>query len=99
MLLQTVLGVLATLIVMWFSRWREFRADAGGARLAGRDSMIGALRGLQRLQDPEAAAAAAHQSQGFQSLKISGAPGGFLALFASHPPLEVRIKRLEQGAY
>ena len=46
MLLQTVLGVLATIIVMWFSRWREFRADAGGARLAGRSDMISALQTL-----------------------------------------------------
>jgi len=96
---QIVFGLLGQIVVSTFSRWREFRADAGGARLAGRDSMIGALRGLQRLQDPEAAAAAAQQSQAFQSLKISGAPGGFMALFASHPPLEVRIKRLEQGTY
>jgi heat shock protein HtpX len=50
---QLVLGVLASIIVMWFSRWREFRADAGGARLAGRDKMIGALQRLGSAVDQE----------------------------------------------
>jgi heat shock protein HtpX len=96
-LFQIVLSVLGSLVVAWFSRWREFRADAGGARLAGRQNMIGALRALQRLQDPEILAAEAQQHQAFQALKISGPRGGFLALFASHPPPEERIARLEQG--
>jgi heat shock protein HtpX len=59
--------------------------------------MIAALRALMRLHDPEIAAAEAHQHQAFQALKISGPRGGFAALFASHPPLEERIARLEQG--
>jgi heat shock protein HtpX len=50
---QVVLSILGSLVVFWFSRWREFRADAGGARLAGRQNMINALRALQRLHDPE----------------------------------------------
>jgi heat shock protein HtpX len=96
-LFQIVFSILGSLVVFWFSRWREFRADAGGARLAGRANMIGALQALQRLQNPEAVAAEAQQHQAFQSLKIYGPRGGILALFASHPPLEVRIARLQQG--
>jgi len=53
MLAQVALGVLASLLVMWFSRRREFRADAGGAKLAGRDKMIAALRALQRGHEPQ----------------------------------------------
>ena len=94
---QVVFMILGSLVVAWFSRWREFRADAGGAHLAGRENMIGALRALQRFHDPELLAAEAHRAQSFASLKISGPTGRFLALFASHPPLEVRIARLEQG--
>jgi heat shock protein HtpX len=98
MVFQIVLSILGSLVVCWFSRWREFRADAGGARLAGRENMLNALRALQRLSDPEAAAAEAQRHQAFQALKISGPRGGFLALFATHPPIEERIARLEQGA-
>ena len=90
---------LGFILVAWFSRQREFRADAGGARLAGRENMIHALQTLGRLHDPEAAAAAAQQGQAFEALKISGSRGGFMALFATHPPLEERIARLERGAY
>ncbi len=94
---QIVFSLLGSLVVCWFSRWREFRADAGGARLAGRQNMINALRALQRLYDPEIAAGEAQRAQAFQSLKISSHRGGFMALFADHPPLEERIARLEQG--
>jgi heat shock protein HtpX len=61
--------------------------------------MINALRALRRLHDPEVAAAEASRAQAFQSLKISGQSRGFLALLASHPPLEERIARLEQGNF
>lgn len=97
MLFQVVLSILGSLVVFWFSRWREFRADAGGARLAGRQTMIDALRALQRLHDPELVQAEAQQHPAFQALKISGPTGGLARLFASHPPLEERIARLEQG--
>jgi len=96
---QIILSILGAIVVCWFSRWREFRADAGGARLAGRENMINALRALRRLYDPDLAAAEAKRAQAFQSLKISGKRGGFFALFATHPPLEKRIARLEQGAF
>lgn len=97
MLFQIILSILGSLVVLWFSRWREFRADAGGARLAGRQNMINALRALQRLNEPEVGQAEARQHPAFQSLKISGPTGGIARLFASHPPLEERIARLKQG--
>ena len=88
MIAELVLAFLATMIVMWFSRQREFRADAGGARLAGRDSMIGALEALQRSHPgalPDRMAA----------FGISGGVGqGLKQLFMSHPPLEERIAAL-----
>ena len=86
---QIVLGILASLIVMWFSRQREFRADAGGARLAGRGNMIGALQALQRnagqVALPEQMAA----------FGIHGEKGGLRDLFRTHPRLEDRIARLQ----
>jgi heat shock protein HtpX len=94
---QVVFSILGSIVVCWFSRQREFRADAGGARLAGRQTMINALQALARVYDPELAAAEAHRTPSFQSLKISGPRGGFMALFASHPPIEERIARLEQA--
>ena len=96
MVFQIILSILGSLVVLWFSRWREFRADAGGARLAGRQNMINALRALQRLQEPDVVQAEAQQHPAFQALKISGPTGGIARLFASHPPLEERIARLER---
>lgn len=96
---QIVFSIFGSMVVCWFSRQREFRADAGGARLAGRDNMIHALQTLGRLHDPKLAAAEAAHAQSFQSLKISGSTGRFLALFATHPPIEQRIARLEQGNF
>jgi heat shock protein HtpX len=97
MVFQIVFSILGSIVVCWFSRQREFRADAGGARLAGRENMINALRALGRLYDPEVATAEAKHTQAFQSMKISGKPGGFLSLLSTHPPIEERIARLEQG--
>lgn len=87
---QVVLGVLATMIVMWFSRQREFRADAGGARLAGAPSMISALQRLkQGAEQP-------HLPEQMAAFGISGAIGrGFTRLFMSHPPLDERIAALQ----
>ncbi len=87
---QIILSILASMIVMWFSRRREFRADYGGAALAGRDKMIAALRRLQKMSEPESL------PDEFASFGISGKfGGGFRKLFASHPPLEARIKALQ----
>jgi heat shock protein HtpX len=86
--LEIVFGILASTIVMWFSRQREFRADAGGARLAGRESMIGALQRLAA--GPAQPLPGALQAFGIQSGQVSG----WKRLFLSHPPLEERIARL-----
>jgi len=89
---QILLGILASMIVMWFSRQREFRADAGGAKLAGRESMIRALEGLRRSTGPAQLPAA---------IRAFGISGGRMAglgrLFMSHPPLEERIAALQQA--
>jgi heat shock protein HtpX len=95
---QIVFSILGLIVVCWFSRVREFRADAGGARLAGRENMISALRALGRMNDPKVVAMEAQHSQAFQSLKIAAPQSRFLALFSTHPPIEERIARLEQGA-
>ncbi|MGW8310723.1 MAG: protease HtpX [Thiogranum sp.] len=89
---QVVLGVLASMIVMWFSRYREFRADEGGAGLAGRQKMIAALRRLQMAsgQEPLPDQLAAFGISG------GGAMDGIKRLFMSHPPLEERIAALQQ---
>ena len=84
---QVVLGILASMLVMWFSRHREFRADAGGAKLAGRNKMIGALQALQRQHE---APALPGQLAAFG---ING--GGMMKLFMSHPPLAERIAALQ----
>ena len=90
---QIFLSILASMIVMWFSRRREFKADAGGASLAGRSKMIGALQALQRQQEP-------HDLPGeFAAFGISGGlSSGLKKLFMSHPPLEQRIAALQSSA-
>jgi heat shock protein HtpX len=90
MIAEFVLGILAMTIVMWFSRWREFRADKGGAELAGRHKMIAALRRLQQAHNPEP------MPDEMAAFAISA--GKVQKLFASHPPLEQRIAVLEAGA-
>ena len=84
---QIVFGFLASMIVAWFSRHREFRADAGSARLLGPRPMINALRRLGGL-------APGQLPQALQASGISGG-GGMMALFASHPPIEQRIAALQ----
>jgi heat shock protein HtpX len=89
---QLVFGILASMIVFWFSRRREFRADAGGASLAGREKMISALEQLQRtIRQP-------HLPDQLTAFGISGPVGGGLKrLFMTHPPLEERIEALKRG--
>lgn len=91
--LQISLGLLANMVVMWFSRQREFRADAGGARLSGTSSMIGALERL------EAQSGAALPGQ-FKAFGIDGhVARGLQRLFMSHPPIPERIAALHAGRY
>ena len=87
---QIVLGILASIIVMWFSRWREFRADAGGAQLAGRDKMIAALERLKLNQEQSQLPAQ------ISAFGISGR-GGIMRLLMSHPPLDERIAALRDA--
>lgn len=91
--LQSILMLLAGIVIAAFSRYREFRADASAARLAGPEKMISALKALKRvcdLKDPKT------NHSAFQAFKISSPSSSlFFRLFASHPSLEQRIKRLE----
>lgn len=90
-ILFTILG---SMVVAYYSRQREFRADKGGARYAGKQNMIGALQALQRVYDPHP-----EEAPAIASLKISGRkPGGLMALLSTHPPLEARISRLQRTA-
>ncbi len=90
MVAQIALGFLASMLVMWFSRYREFKADAGGAQLAGKQNMIAALRALQRAHEaPELPGQLA-------AFGING--NGVSRLFMSHPPLEERIAALQSNA-
>ena len=84
-------GILGSMVVAWFSRLREFRADQGGAQLAGTGSMVSALQRLRSYTgqvDPG--------NEAMASLKISGGKKGFMALLSTHPPLEERIRKLQQ---
>lgn len=93
MVLEIVFMILGSMVVAWFSRYREFRADQGGARLAGRQNMIQALQGLQRTIDVVGPA----DTAAIQAFKISSRPGGFMRFFSTHPPLEERIARLKSN--
>jgi heat shock protein HtpX len=89
---EIVLGILASIIVAWFSRYREFRADKGGANLAGTQKMIGALEKLKSAHEPLPA-------QQFAAFGITAGegPSGFKRLFLSHPPLDERIAALRNA--
>ena len=84
---QICLSILASMSVMWFSRRREFKADAGGADLAGKNKMIGALKALQRAHDPQ------DLPGELAAFGING--GNVRKMFMSHPPLEERIAALQ----
>ena len=89
MVAQIVLGIFASMIVSWYSRRREFRADRGGADLAGTGSMVGALQALKRSQGEP-------MPQQMQAFGINtGSANGFMRLFMSHPPLDERIAALQ----
>lgn len=89
---QIVLGILASIIVMWFSRQREFRADAGSAKLVGRNKMIAALERLKQQYEPS------HLPDKMAAFGISGKQSQIGRLFMSHPPLDERIAALREAA-
>jgi len=86
---EIILGILASFIAAWFSRRREYRADEGGAELAGKHKMIAVLRALQRVSEPQGL------PEQVAAFGILGGTGGIRALMRTHPPLEERIKALE----
>jgi len=88
---EIILGFLASIIVMWFSRQREFRADAGGAKLAGRQKMIAALERLKQQYEPS------HLPDKIAAFGISGKQSQISRLFMSHPPLDERIAALRDN--
>jgi heat shock protein HtpX len=93
-LMQVVLSIFGSVVVNYFSRLREFRADAGGAKLAGREKMIGALKALSGVYG-----VVDDEHQALATLKISGHSRKMVSLmFSTHPPLDERIRRLEKGA-
>jgi heat shock protein HtpX len=88
MVAQIALSFLASMLVMWISRYREFHADKGGAKLAGKEKMIGALQALQRAHTPEPLPG--------QLAAFGISSGGTKKLFMTHPPLEERIAALKR---
>lgn len=94
---QIVFGILGSMVVAFFSRYREYRADSGGARLAGRGKMIAALQRLER--QFEAGRFDKHaDNEAINAMKISSKGGRLSALLSTHPPLKTRIKALEMNA-
>lgn len=94
LILDIVFTILGSIVVNYFSRQREFRADAGGAKFAGRQKMLGGLRKLQAQFEQ-----IAPDNGGVATLKISNRSTGIMAFFSTHPPLEERIKRLESTSF
>jgi len=91
---QILFSLLGMIVVAWFSRRREFRADSGGAGLAGRDKMIHALQALKSRYEPTEDQGGSTAQNAIAALKINGRTGGFMALISTHPPLDVRIEAL-----
>jgi len=92
MVLELVFGILANIITMWFSRHREYHADAGSARLVGREKMIAALQRLKTSYEPQEAST-------MMAFCINGKSKSLSELFMSHPPLDKRIEALRSGQY
>ncbi|MCG8709973.1 protease HtpX [Brenneria sp. 4F2] len=90
--LELVFGILASIITMWFSRYREFHADAGSAKLVGREKMIAALQRLKTSYEPQ-------EEGSLMAFCINGKSKSFSELFMTHPPLDKRIEALRSGAY
>lgn len=92
MVLELIFGILASIITMWFSRHREFHADAGSAKLVGREKMIAALQRLKTSYEPQ-------EPSSMMAFCINGKGKSFSELFMSHPPLDKRIEALRSGQY
>ncbi|MTD39468.1 protease HtpX [Erwinia sp. CPCC 100877] len=92
MVLELVFGILASIITMWFSRYREFHADAGSANLVGREKMIAALQRLKTSYEPQ-------EASSMMAFCINGKSKSFSELLMSHPPLDKRIEALRSGEY
>ncbi|MGP1933389.1 MAG: protease HtpX [Arsenophonus sp. NC-XBC3-MAG3] len=92
MVLEIVFAILASIITMWFSRYREFHADAGSAGLVGREKMIAALQRLKTSCEPQ-------EASSMMAFCINGRSKSFSELFLSHPPLDKRIEALRRGTY
>ncbi|CUX96469.1 protease HtpX [Candidatus Doolittlea endobia] len=92
MVLELVFGILASIITLWFSRYREFHADAGSAQLVGPEKMIAALQKLKISYEPQ-------ETGSVMAFCINGRNNAFSELFMSHPPLDRRIEALRSGAY
>ncbi len=93
-LVQIIVSILASIVISWFSRRREFGADAFAAKVYGKDSMIAALRAIDRWVNRTQFQYATQDA--LATMKISGRSGGFMSLFSTHPPIEARIAALEQ---
>lgn len=94
LVLQIIVSILASIVISWFSRRREFGADAFAAKVYGKDSMIGALQSIDRWVTRTQFQ---HSSQdALATMKISGQSGGFMSLFSTHPPIEARIAALQR---
>ena len=94
LVLQIVVSILASIVISWFSRRREFGADAFAAKVYGKDSMIGALRAIDQWATRTQFQHSTNDA--LATMKISGQTGGFMSLFSTHPPIEVRIAALQQ---
>ncbi len=90
--LELVFGILASIITMWFSRYREFHADAGSAKLVGREKMIAALQRLKTSYEPQ-------EATSMMAFCINGKSKSLSELFMTHPPLDKRIEALRSGEY
>lgn len=92
MVLELVFGILASIITMWFSRYREYHADAGSAKLVGCEKMISALQRLKSSYEPQ-------EASSMMAFCINGKSKSLSELFMSHPPLDKRIDALRSGQY
>ncbi|VFS55856.1 Protease HtpX [Kluyvera cryocrescens] len=92
MVLELVFGILASIITMWFSRYREFHADAGSAKLVGREKMIAALQRLKTSYEPQ-------EASSMMAFCINGKSKSLSEMFMTHPPLDKRIEALRSGEY